>query len=70
MDGYMFKKCDIGHVFASGWRTSRDMVKRRLAFDSANRIGVSTISKGVLTVDQGVSGWRFKNRGIFNVFNY
>ena len=38
--------------------------------DSAHRIGVSTLSRGVLTVDEGACGWRFKNGRIGNVFAY
>ena len=30
--------------------------------DSAHRIGLFTISKGVLTIDERVCGWRFDNR--------
>ena len=37
---------------------------------SARQIGVSTISKDVLTVDKGVCGWTFKNREIGHVFGY
>ena len=36
--------------------------------DSAHRIGPSTLSKDVLTVDEGVSGWGFKNGRIGNAF--
>ena len=36
--------------------------------DSAYRIGVSTLSRGVLTVDEGACVLRFKNRRIGNVF--
>ncbi len=38
--------------------------------DSAHRIGVSTLSRGVLTVDEGACGWRFKNHRIGHVFDY
>ena len=38
--------------------------------DSAHRIGVSTISRSVLPVDEGACGRRFKNQRIGNVFDY
>src|SRR5204863_1802562 len=35
-----------------------------------HRIGPSTLSKDVLTVEEGVYGWRFKNRKIGHVFHH
>ena len=49
-----FKNCDLRNVFASVLATSRDMAKRTPPFDSAHKIGVSTFSREVLTVHQGV----------------
>src|SRR5438552_11584082 len=59
-----FKNGRIGNVFASASRTSRDTAKRMVVLGSAHRIGVSTLSRGVLNVDEGVCGSRFKNRRI------
>ena len=42
--------------------------KWRAALDSAHRIGVSTLSRGVLNVDEGVCGSWFKISRIGNVF--
>ena len=36
--------------------------------DSAHQIGVLTLSRKVLTVDEGVCRWRIKNREIGNIF--
>ena len=66
--GGRFKNRDFGNVFASDLGTSEDRAKRTLPFDSACRIGVSTLSRGFLTVDEGVLGCRFKNRDFGNVF--
>jgi len=38
------------------------------ALNSASQIGLTTISKDILTVDEGVCRWRIKNREIGNVF--
>jgi hypothetical protein len=38
------------------------------ALNSASRIGLTTISKDILTVDEGVCRWRIKNREIGNIF--
>ena len=62
------KSCEIGDVFASALGTSGDMAKRIAAFDSAHQICVCTISKEVLTVDQGGCRWRCQNREIEDVF--
>jgi len=43
-------------------------MKWTLAFDSQHRIGVSTISRELLTVDQSVCRWNFKNCDLRNVF--
>src|SRR5439155_9752288 len=68
VSGWGFKNGRIGNVFASALRTSRDTAKRMVRLDSAHRIGVSTLSRGVLNVDEGVCGSRFKNHRIGNVF--
>ena len=38
------------------------------ALNSASQIGLTTISKDILTVDEGVCRWRITNREIGNVF--
>src|SRR5438034_1290268 len=43
--------------------------KRTLPSDSAHRIGPSTHLNDVLTVEEGVCGWRFRNWEIRNGFN-
>ena len=55
--GCRLKNRDFENVFASDLGTSGDMTKRTSPFDSACRIGVSTLSTGFLTVDEGVFGW-------------
>ena len=57
-------------IFNYCGRTKRDAAKRRTALDSAHRIGLSTLSEGVPTVDEEVCRWIFKIRGIWDVFNY
>src|SRR5947199_404220 len=69
VDGY-FKNREIGYVFDYSSTTRPRASKRRTALKSACQIGVSTISKYVLTVDEGVRGWIFKNREIGHVFDY
>ncbi len=64
VSGRGFENRRIGNVFASTGETSRDRAKRMVLLDSAHRIGVSTLSRGVLNVDEGVCGSRFKNRRI------
>src|SRR5437762_7301154 len=68
--GWRFKNCEIWYVFNYIDRTDRDTDKRTPPFDSAHQIGVSTFLKDVLTVDEGVCGWRFKNCEILYIFNY
>ena len=36
--------------------------------DWAHEIGLTTISKDILTVDEGVCRWRIKNREVGNIF--
>src|SRR5947199_333991 len=67
---WRFKNREIGHVFDYSSTARPRESKRRTGLKSARQIGVSTISKDVLTVDEGVCGWIFKNREIGNVFNY
>ena len=57
---WRFKNREIGDVFASGLGTSRDTAEWTPTFDSAHQRGLSTPSKGVLTVDEGVCGWGFR----------
>ena len=58
----------MGYVFRYNSTTSGRTPKRTTPSDSAHRIGPSTLSKDVLTVKEGVSGWGFKNGRIGNVF--
>src|SRR5213596_2422564 len=66
----MFKNREIGHVVHYSSTTRPRTSKRRTALKSARQMGVSTISKDVLTVDEGVCGWIFKNREIGYLFDY
>src|SRR5436309_9917854 len=59
--GWIFKNREIGHVFDYSSTARPRASERRTALKSARQIGVSTISKDVLTVDEGVCGWMFKN---------
>src|SRR5205814_718873 len=61
VSGWRLKNPQIGHVvhYSSTLRPRKS--KRTTVLKSARQIGVSTISKDVLTVDEGVCGWRFKN---------
>src|SRR5438552_1750561 len=68
--GSWFKNRRIGNVFASASRSSGRTGTWRAVLDSAHRIGVSTLSRGVLNIDEGACGWRFKNRRIGNIFHY
>src|SRR5216117_2129949 len=53
---WRFKNRQIGHVVHYSSTTRPRASKRRTALKSGRQIGVSTISKDVLTVDEGVSG--------------
>ena|SRR5439155_358003 len=64
------KNSKIGLNFRHNFVTRAAIAKRMVPSDSACRIGVSTLSREVLIVDQGVCRWRFKNRDLGNVFNY
>ena len=68
--GWMFKNGKIGHIFhhISTHRTCKS--KRSSPSDSAHRIGLSTRLNKVLTVEEGVCGWIFKNGKIGHVFAY
>src|SRR5437773_1099813 len=68
--GWRLKNREIGHVVDYSSTTRPRTSKRRTALKSARQIGVSTISKDVLTVDEGVCGWIFKNRQIGHVVDY
>ena len=61
-------RISTGNVFASVSRTSGPTAKRTPPFDSARPNGLLTCLREVLTVDEGVSGWGFKNGRIGNVF--
>src|SRR5436309_1692213 len=67
---WRFKNRQIGHVVHYSSTTRPHTSKRRTALKSARQIGVYTISKDVLTVDEGVSGWRLKNRQIGHVVHH
>ena len=56
-------------ICSNGW-PSGDMLKRMAPVDSAHQIGLATGLIDVLTVDEVVSRWRFKNRQIGHVFDY
>src|SRR5216117_2552937 len=70
VSGWRLKNRQIGHVVHYSSTTRPRASKRRTALKSARQIGVYTISKDVLTVDEGVSGWRLKNREIGHVVHY
>src|SRR5205814_370275 len=62
VSGWRLKNREIGHVVQYTSTTRPRTSKRRTVLKSARQIGVSTISKDVLTVDEGVCGLIFKNR--------
>src|SRR5436190_195970 len=68
--GWIFKNREIGHVFVYSSTTRPCTSKRRTALKSPHQIGPDALSKDVLTVDEGVCGWIFKNREIRYVFDY
>src|SRR5216117_1406622 len=70
VSGWRLKNRQIGHVVHHTSTTRPRTSKGRTELKSARQIGVSTISKDVLTVDEGVCGWIFKNREIRYVFDY
>ena len=55
--GSWFKNRRIGNVFASASRSSGRTGKWRAGLDSAHRIGVYTLSRGILTVDERACSW-------------
>ena len=57
--GWMFKNGKIGHVFSHISITEACTSKRTSPSDSAHWIGPSTLLNDVLTVEEGVCGWRF-----------
>ena len=65
---WRFKNRDLGNIFASILGTRRDTGKWMVPLDSAHRIRVSTLSREVLTVEERVCRWRFKNRELGYVF--
>ena len=70
VSAWRLKNPQIGHVvhYSSTLRPRKS--KRTTVLKSARQIGVSTISKDVLTVDEGVCGWMFKNGKIGHVFHH
>src|SRR5436190_842937 len=66
----MFNNHDLGHVFGLICVNRARTSKRTPLSDSAHRIGVSTLSMDVLTLDQGVRGWMFKNRDLGHIFGH
>jgi len=68
--GWRFKNSKIGHVSRYISTHRARTAKRTTEFDSAHRIGLSTILKDVLTVEKGVYGWMFKNNKIGHVFHH
>src|SRR5947199_10143634 len=65
-----FKNRQIGHVVHYSSTTRPHKSKRRTELKSARQIGVYTISKDVLTVDEGVCGWMLKNDEIVENDHY
>ena len=59
-----------GPVRPKGQRHTIQRIERTTPSDPADRIGESTLLNDVLTVEEGVCGWRFKNYDIWDVFNY
>src|SRR5436190_12237897 len=68
--GWRLKNRQIGHVVHYTSTTRPRTSKRTTVLKSARQIGVSTISKNVLTVDEGVCGWISKIREIGYVFDF
>ena len=68
--GWMFKNSKIGHVFHHISRTRARTAKWTTPSDSAHRIGALTLLNDVLTVEEVVCAWRFKNCEIWDVFTY
>src|SRR5881396_2627824 len=68
--GWIFKNREIGHVFDYSSTARPRTSKRRTELKSARQIGVSTISKDVLTLEKVVYGWMFKNHKIGHVFHH
>src|SRR5439155_1352828 len=60
----------MGYVFRYNSTTRGCTPKRTMPSDSAHRIGPSTLSKDVLTVEEGLYGWRFKNHKIGHIFHH
>ena len=58
--GRDLKIVNLGDDFASTWGTRRGTGKWMKPADLARQIGLSTPSRDVLIVNQGVSRWRFK----------
>src|SRR5205814_704390 len=56
--------------FSRYLRNQGPYLQTTTSLDSAHQIGLSTLLKDVLTVEEGVCGWRFKNCEIWDVFNY
>lgn len=59
--GLRFEICRIWNIFTCARRTIGDEAKRMVRLDSTRQIGPSTISKGVLTVVEGVYGRETEN---------
>src|SRR5438045_1759900 len=68
--GWRFKNHQIGHVSRYISTTRPRTSKQITPSDLAHRIGACTLSKDVLTVDEGVCGCRLKNRQIGHVVHY
>ena len=68
--GWMFKNRKIGHVFHHISTHRARTSKQSSPSDSAHRIGLSARLNDVLTVEEGVCGWMFKNSKIGHVFHH
>ena len=61
-------QAEIEYVFCYISSTSGHTAKRTMPSDLAHQIGPSTLWKDVLTVDEGVCGWMFKNSKMGHIF--
>src|SRR5207247_6989376 len=68
--GWRLKNRQIGHVVHYISTTRRRTSKRMAPVYSAHDRRIATLGNDVLTVDEGVSGWRLRNRQIGHVVQY
>jgi len=65
-----FKNCRIWNIFNYCRKMSNGVAKQRARLGSVYQIDISTLWRSVLTADEGILSWRFKNWKIVNIFNY